>query len=265
MTCCGVCSSLRGAAYYVTSVQIFIGLYLFNNWVVMSVIKGLHADYFEDSRKQILYPILLVYITLFVLLGCINFLAVQNESGKVMQWTTRLLLVLQLLELGSHLVLGIYLPDEENDDADMTRTYHLQRFIASLVGSLIYFVVLLKYSRALVNGTYPSRKEKKNFEIEDRYYDPPKVPRENEDNKKNKNKKAKKNKQDKPTIEIEESATLRPSAPPPTPGPSQNEEDYEDIDSDGKEPEYIDAECDEDVSNNQNIYVAGPDKKNLRL
>ncbi|OXA47111.1 C-mannosyltransferase dpy-19 [Folsomia candida] len=241
MTCCGVCSSLRGAAYYVTSVQIFIGLYLFNNWVVMSVIKGLHADYFEDSRKQILYPILLVYITLFVLLGCINFLAVQNESGKVMQWTTRLLLVLQLLELGSHLVLGIYLPDEENDDADMTRT------------------------RALVNGTYPSRKEKKNFEIEDRYYDPPKVPRENEDNKKNKNKKAKKNKQDKPTIEIEESATLRPSAPPPTPGPSQNEEDYEDIDSDGKEPEYIDAECDEDVSNNQNIYVAGPDKKNLRL
>lgn len=49
---------------------------------------------------------------------------------------------------------------------------------------------------------------------------------------------------------------MHPSAPPPTPGPSQNDEDDND-----EEGEYIDA----DEYLERNVYVAGPDKRDLRL
>lgn len=122
------------------------------------------------------------------------------------------------------------------------------------------------FSGALVNGTYPSRKEKC-FEIEDRY-EAPKFAASPENKKLNK----KKNKKKPSTIleegEDEGSLTIRsgssrhsPSAPPPTPGPSQNEED---LDEGEDEPKYIDAD-EEDVSGNENVYVAGPDKKSLRV
>ncbi len=49
------------------------------------------------------------------------------------------------MELVAHILLGVFLPDEENEDADMTRAWHLQRFVASFLGSIIYFGVLFKY------------------------------------------------------------------------------------------------------------------------
>jgi hypothetical protein len=132
----------------------------------------------------------------------------------------------------------------------------MQRLTLSLIASIVYFVVLFVYCKTLINGSYLISRKEKNFEIEERYYDPPaksaKLPLG--DRKKKKKKGNNKGRDDE-----EATSSLRPSAPPPTPGPSQNvgEDDRAFIDTvDGDA--YI-----EYIEEGGNVYVAGPDKKDL--
>jgi len=209
------------------------------------IYQGEHLEYFEDSRKQVLYPVVLVYLTLFVVLGTLNFLAVQRESPSLLKWTTLALLLLQGAEISSHFLLGFLLPDEESTDAPEARMWHLRHGVPILLGSLIYFGTLGFYCRALDSGTL---RKKKNFEIEDRYYDQPnKLPPKEKKRKKKMTKVEEEEEEEEMKMTVE-----KPSAPPPTPGPSQGE-------GEEGEPAFIDE--DEEVV--ENVYVAGPDKKTM--
>ncbi|ODM96692.1 hypothetical protein Ocin01_09996 [Orchesella cincta] len=158
--CCCCCTSPKGASFFCASLNVFLGMYLSVKWIVVTYLNGLNDEYFEDDRMRILYPLLLVYISIFLVLGCVNFIAVERESVGVLKWSMRAFILLQISMLLTNTLLGFVIPEHDYDPG-VHRVWHIKFMVANIVGTSIYFWVVRKFIYSLENGIYVVHKKRK--------------------------------------------------------------------------------------------------------
>ncbi|CAL8142992.1 unnamed protein product [Orchesella dallaii] len=152
MGCC-CCTSSKGASFFCTSVHIFLGMYLSMKWIVVAYVNGLNDEYFQDDRMRVLYPLLLVYISIFLVLGCVNFVGVERESVGILKWSMRVFIILQISMLLTNTLLGFAFPELDHDPG-VHRVHHVKFMLANIIATAIYYYVLRKFIYSLEHGIY---------------------------------------------------------------------------------------------------------------